>query len=249
MIRFIDTRIRGATALCGLAGSPVLLLSAGQAQAATSVYPAGGSTFTGGARRLGSRPKPAATCRSSAPPAAATTAPTATRRARSRPTRPSAQPADAVQIDGDAAVAGLHGRRALATRTLHLDRAVRLRLAWSTWRRRAPTTVTLIDRTGGDQIGSPHRDAAPPPSGFIGKDARGDGHRRPHLRDLDHERKPARRRRRPALLGGHHQPSLRQRRADRRHLRRRRRRWQRRRRRHRRRRRRRRPHRPASCCR
>jgi hypothetical protein len=49
--RSIDTRIRGATAICGLATiALVLMLSAGQARAATSVYPAGGSTFTGGAQ-------------------------------------------------------------------------------------------------------------------------------------------------------------------------------------------------------
>ncbi len=49
MNRSIDTRIRGATAICGLAAiALVLMLSAGQARAATGVYPAGGSTFTGG---------------------------------------------------------------------------------------------------------------------------------------------------------------------------------------------------------
>jgi hypothetical protein len=49
--RSIDTRIRGATAICGLATiALVLMLSVGQARAASSVYPAGGSTFTGGAQ-------------------------------------------------------------------------------------------------------------------------------------------------------------------------------------------------------
>jgi hypothetical protein len=49
--RSIDTRIRAATAICGLATiALVLMLSAGQARAATSVYPAGGSTFSGGAQ-------------------------------------------------------------------------------------------------------------------------------------------------------------------------------------------------------
>jgi hypothetical protein len=49
--RSIDTRVRGATAICGLAAiALVLMFSAGQARAATSVYPAGGSTFTGGAQ-------------------------------------------------------------------------------------------------------------------------------------------------------------------------------------------------------
>lgn len=51
MNRSIDTRIRGATAICGLATiALVLMLSAGQARAATSVYPAGAGTFTGGAQ-------------------------------------------------------------------------------------------------------------------------------------------------------------------------------------------------------
>jgi hypothetical protein len=50
--RFIDTRIRGATAIGGLAiVALVLTLSAGANQArAASVYPAGGGTFTGGAQ-------------------------------------------------------------------------------------------------------------------------------------------------------------------------------------------------------
>jgi hypothetical protein len=49
--RSIDTRIRGATAICGLATIALLLmLGVGQARAATAVYPAGGSTFTGGAQ-------------------------------------------------------------------------------------------------------------------------------------------------------------------------------------------------------
>jgi hypothetical protein len=49
--RSIDTRIRGAATICGLAAIALLLmLGAGQARAATSVYPAGGSTFTGGAQ-------------------------------------------------------------------------------------------------------------------------------------------------------------------------------------------------------
>lgn len=52
MNRFIDTRIRGATAVGGLAMiALVLTLSAGANQArAASVYPAGGGTFTGGAQ-------------------------------------------------------------------------------------------------------------------------------------------------------------------------------------------------------
>jgi hypothetical protein len=49
--RSIDTRIRGATAICGLATiALVLMLNVGPARAATSVYPAGGGTFTGGAQ-------------------------------------------------------------------------------------------------------------------------------------------------------------------------------------------------------
>ncbi len=51
MNRSIDTRIRGAIAICGLATvALVLMLGAGQARAATNAYPAGGGTFTGGAQ-------------------------------------------------------------------------------------------------------------------------------------------------------------------------------------------------------
>jgi hypothetical protein len=53
MNRSIDTRIRGATAIGGLvmiALALILSVSASQARAATSVYPAGGATFTGGAQ-------------------------------------------------------------------------------------------------------------------------------------------------------------------------------------------------------
>jgi hypothetical protein len=49
MARFQETRIRRMPAVCGLAVAAMLLLTAGQAQAAATVYPAGGSTFTGGA--------------------------------------------------------------------------------------------------------------------------------------------------------------------------------------------------------
>jgi hypothetical protein len=49
MTRFQETRIRRMPAVCALAVVAMLLLTAGQAQAATTVYPAGGSTFTGGA--------------------------------------------------------------------------------------------------------------------------------------------------------------------------------------------------------
>jgi len=51
VIRSMETRIRGATAICGLAAVALLLLaSAGQARGATDVYPAGGGTFSGGAQ-------------------------------------------------------------------------------------------------------------------------------------------------------------------------------------------------------
>src|ERR1700710_2957259 len=53
MNRSMDTRIRGATAIGGLGVISLALMlsvSASQARAATSVYPAGGSTFTGGAQ-------------------------------------------------------------------------------------------------------------------------------------------------------------------------------------------------------
>jgi hypothetical protein len=47
MPRFIETRIRLMPAVSGLAVAALLLLTAGPAQAATTVYPAGGSTFSG----------------------------------------------------------------------------------------------------------------------------------------------------------------------------------------------------------
>jgi hypothetical protein len=45
LTRFIETHVRSATALCGIAALAVLLLAAGRAGAATSVYPAGGNGF------------------------------------------------------------------------------------------------------------------------------------------------------------------------------------------------------------
>jgi hypothetical protein len=49
MPRFVETRIRWMPAVSGVAIAALLLLTAGQAQAATTVYPAGGSTFSGSA--------------------------------------------------------------------------------------------------------------------------------------------------------------------------------------------------------
>jgi hypothetical protein len=49
MPRFIENRIRWMPAVSGMAIAALLLLTAGQARAATTVYPAGGSTFSGSA--------------------------------------------------------------------------------------------------------------------------------------------------------------------------------------------------------
>src|SRR4051794_35601240 len=47
--RFMETRIRGAAAITGLVALALLVLTVGQAQAATSVYPSGGNGFDSGA--------------------------------------------------------------------------------------------------------------------------------------------------------------------------------------------------------
>ena len=127
-----------ALAACA-AISLLLLLSAGQARAATDVYPAGGSTFSGGAQGW------EVTEASCNVPVLCTAAGGYDGANGNPPGSIAANTTITLNLltlfksTVTLAVAGLHGRR-WRRRHAAPRPPVRLRLAWSTWRRRPPTT-------------------------------------------------------------------------------------------------------------